>query len=348
MPVTFHQRRAFLQMLAATTASAGLAAPRAASAATRDAVIEAAKGEGGLVWYDHYDRAAAEGILADFQRAYPFVKKVEFVDVPSAQKTAKIMQESMAGGPTTDVLLHGAAVTQSLYERGLVLEADWGALGVATSPVLTPTSYMIVATTAPYVVLYNTDLVKPADVPNSWNDAFDPKWKGHTGHWLRASFFVEMIPALGEDGARDLANRLAALQPRLFEGQFPLSQAVASGEIALAVTAYDSTVRIVEKGAPVKTVAIDPTPLPLITGAVMKYCKNPNTARLFLAWLGTPEGAITFEKMTKRGNFFVAGTETAKVFKDRKLSFFTAEQSIAQAKKLNTLETEFSRKLAGR
>ena len=114
-------------------------------------MIEAAKGEGGLVWYDHYDRAASEGILAAFQRAYPFVKKVEFVDVPSAQKTAKIIQESMAGGPTTDVLLHGAAVTQSLFDRGLLLETDWAALGVATSPVMTPTSYMIVATTAPYV-----------------------------------------------------------------------------------------------------------------------------------------------------------------------------------------------------
>jgi ABC-type Fe3+ transport system substrate-binding protein len=348
MAVTFRERRAFLQMVAAAAATSGLAISRDARAATREAVIEGAKAESGLVWYDHYDRAASEGILADFQRAYPFVKKVEFVDVPSAQKTAKIMQESMAGGPTTDVLLHGAAVTQSLYDRGLLLEADWAALGVVPSPVLTPTSYMIVATTAPYVVLYNTDLVKPADVPKTWNDAFDPRWKGHTGHWMRAAFFIDMMPALGEAGARELANRLAALQPRLFDGQFPLSQAVGSGEISLAVTAYDSTVRIVEKGAPVKTVVIDPTPLPLITGSVMKYGKNPNTARLFLAWLGTPEGAITFEKMTKRGNYFVAGTETAKVFKDHKLSFFTAEQSIAQAKKLNTLETEFSRKLAGR
>lgn len=340
-------RRRFLHGLAgATAAVGGFAAP--AHAASRDEVIAAAKAESGLVWYDHYDRDAAAGILAAFQRAYPFVKNVEFVDVPSAQKTAKIMQESMAGGPTTDVLLHGAAVTQSLFDRGLVLEADWAALGVAPSPVVTPTSYMIVATTAPYMLLYNTDLVKGADVPQSWDGAVDPKWQGRTGHWMRASFFVDMMPAVGEDGARDLCKRLAALKPRLFDGQFPLAEAVGSGEIALAITAYDSCVRMVEKGAPVKFAVIDPTPLPLITGSALKYGKNPNTARLFLAWLATLEGAITFEKLTKRGNYFVAGTETAKVLKDRKLSFFTAEQSIAQAKKLNALETEFSRMLAGR
>jgi ABC-type Fe3+ transport system substrate-binding protein len=80
----------------------------------------------------------------------------------------------------------------------------------------------------------------------------------------------------------------------------------------------------------------------------MKYGKNPNTARLFLAWLGTPEGAITFEKMTKRGNFFVDGTATAKFFKGHKMSYRTAEESIAQATKLTALEAEFSRKLAGR
>ena len=349
MTSMFRDRRRFLRALAGTTlTAAGVAVGRYAMAANRDEVIKAAEGEGGLVWYDHYDREAAEGILAAFKRTYPFVKTTEFVDVPSAQKTAKIIQESMAGGPTTDVLLHGAAVTQSLYERGLVLEADWVALGVAASPVVMPTSYMIVATTAPYTLLYNTDQVKAADVPQTWDDALDPKWSGRTGHWMRAAFFVDMLPAVGEDGARDMAKRLAALKPRLFDGQFPLAEAVGSGEIAQAITAYDSCVRMVEKGAPVKFAVLDPTPLPLITGSVLKYGKNPNTARLFLAWLATPDGAITFENMTKRGNYFVAGTETAKALAGRKLSFLTAEQSIAEAKKLNALETEFSRILSGR
>ena len=305
MTVTLHERRLFLQMLAATAASTGvLAAPSCARAATREAVIEAAKNENGLVWYDHYDRDASEAILAAFKRAYPFVKKAEFVDVPSAQKTAKIIQESMAGGPTADVLLNDATVQKSLAERGLVLETDWAALGVATSAVMTPSPDMILALTPPFVVLYNTDLVKEADVPRSWGDAFDAKWKGHTGHWMRASFFVHLSAALGEAKVRELVARLAALQPRMFDGLFPLAQAVGSGEISLAVTAYDSAVRIVEKGAPVKMIGLDPTPFGMICGGILKYGRNPNTARLFLAWLASPEGAITFEKMTKRGNLF--------------------------------------------
>ena len=339
-----YNRRQFLHALAAATAVTSTDAR--ATGPGREEVIAAAKSESGLIWYDHYDAGAARAILANFQRTYPFVKKAEFVDVPSAQKTAKIVQESMAGGPTADVLLHGAAVTQSLYQRGFLLETDWAAMGVATSPALTPTAYMIMATAAPYAALCNTNLVK--DVPRSWNDMVDPNWKGRTGHWMRAAFFVDIIPAIGENASRDLVRRLADLQPRLFDGQFPLAEAVGSGEIALAITAYDAAVRMVEKSAPVKLSVIDPTPVPLIMGSVLKYGKNPNTARLFLAWLGRPEGAIMFEKFTKRGNYFVEGTEIAKVLKGHKVSYYTAAQSIAQAGKLNALETEFSRTLSGR
>ena len=348
LSVTAYNRRSFLHAVAAASALGGTLADARASSPSREEVIQAAKSESGLVWYDHYDAGAARSILENFQRTYPFVKKVEFVDVPSAQKTAKVVQESMAGGPTADVLLHGASVTQSLYQRGFLLETDWSALGVAVSPVLTPTAYMIIATTAPYAALYNTNLVKDADIPQTWNDMTDQKWKGRTGHWMRASFFVDIIPAMGENESRALVQRLAALQPRLFDGQFPLAEAVGSGEIALAITAYDSAVRMVEKSAPVKLVVIDPTPVPLISGSVLKYGKNPNTARLFLAWLGRPEGAIMFEKFTQRGNYFVDGTKISKVLKGHKVSYYTASESIAQAGKLNALEAEFSRALTGR
>lgn len=349
MTGTRHGRRQVLEMLAvaAGAGAAGLAVPNGAEAATLAATIAAAKHEGGLVWYDHYDRTAAHDILADFQRVYPFVKSPEFVDVPSAQKTAKIVQESMAGGPTTDVLLNSASIQQSLHNRGLLLDADWAALGVKPSAEMTPSPYMVLATTATYVVFYNTDLVKPADVPRSWDDTVDPKWKGRTGQWMRAALFTDLLPAMGEARVRDLVRRMAALKPRLFDGQFPMATAVGSGEIAMAVTAYDSAVRIIEKGAPVKMATLDPTPLALIFGSVMKYGRNPNTARLFLAWLATPDGAITFEKMTKRGNYFVPGTAASKLLAGRKLSYFTADQAIAQAKRINTLEAEFSRTLAG-
>ena len=102
-----------------------------------------------------------------------------------------------------------------------------------------PTAYMIVATTAPYAALCNTNLVKGADIPQSWDDMTDPKWNNRTGHWMRASFLSTLFRPSAKINRATLVKRLAALRPRLFDGQFPLAEAVGSGEIALAITAYD-------------------------------------------------------------------------------------------------------------
>ena len=121
MAATLYSRRHVLHRLAATTAVAGGFATRvrAASGPSHDEMIAAAKKESGMVWYDHYDGGAANDLLAEFKRAYPFVNKLDFVDIASAQKTAKIVQESTAGGPTADVLLHGAPVTEVVLSARL-------------------------------------------------------------------------------------------------------------------------------------------------------------------------------------------------------------------------------------
>jgi len=167
---------------------------------------------------------------------------------------------------------------------------------------MTPNAYMIVTLTPTYVLLYNTDLVGEAEAPLGWDAALDQKWKGKTGHWMRAALFVNLSAAIGAQGARGMVDRLTLLKPRLFDGLYPLSQAVGSGEISLAITAYDSALRIVEKGVPVKMISLNPTPMGLICGSTLKYGNNPNTGRLFLAWMATSAGAVTFEKLTKRGN----------------------------------------------
>lgn len=349
MKTNRYDRRSVLGMLAATAAAVGpMTAPRLAHAEDRDATIAAAKRESGLVWYDHYDQKASRDLMLAFKKAYPFVKQVEFVDVPASQKQAKVVQESMAGGPTTDVIFSGPQDLKSLYDRDLLLRADWKALGVQTSDVMTPETYMILVTTAVTVVLYNTNMVKPEEVPHTWEEAFAAKWKGRIGHWSRTVTFLELIPALGEAKVEALVQQLAFLRPRLFGGLYPVAEAVASGEIAQAEAAYDDYIRIHAKGAPVGMAVIEPIPFAQIYGGVLKYGKNPNTARLFLAWLASPEGAKAFEDQTKRGNAFVQGTLASQVVKGHKLSYLPAEQAIAEAKKLTALEAKFSREIAGR
>jgi iron(III) transport system substrate-binding protein len=157
-----------------------------------------------------------------------------------------------------------------------------------------------------------------------------------------------MLPAWGEQGSRDYVKKLIALEPRLYPGTYPLAQSVGAGEIDVGLGTYDGTVRIMQKGAPVKYVVLDPTPLSLTYGGIVKYGRNPNTAKLFLSWLNTTEGALIFEKITERGNHLVAGTKSAELIKGRKLSFIPADEEVSRASQLNAMEIEFARALQRR
>jgi iron(III) transport system substrate-binding protein len=343
-------RRTLLKGVAATggLAATGLCTLPALAAKTRAEIIEAAKKEGGLVWYEAFTRAELNAIAKPFLDLYPFVKRFEGIEVPAAQKQARFVQESMAGGPTTDIFLSSSAGLNAFVKRGLVIDGEWDALGIEKSDIKTPTPQLIMYTTAVYVGVYNPNKVKEAELPKSWDDFLDPKWKGRTGAWARSVMYNVMSNAWGEDKTRQYVRKLAALEPRLYKGTFQVAQAVGAGEVDIGISSYDASTRVILKGAPVKQFNLDPTPLSLLYGCVTKHGKNPNTARLFLDWLASDKGAVAFENVTHRGNHLVPTTKTSKLIEGRKLVYFKAGDEVAQSARLNKNETEFSRTLAGR
>jgi iron(III) transport system substrate-binding protein len=346
MRVREQSRRQFLRAVAAGCAVA--AAPIPAWSADSDSIIEGAKNEKGLVWYDHYDRKDVHVLFDAFQKKYPFLKEPQFIDVPSAQKEARILQESMAGGPTSDILLLDPATIEQMAKRGFVHDVDWKQLGVEVTPTTAPNPHMALVTSAIFVALTNKNLVADADAPTTWDQAVDAKWAGRTGHWMRTAEFPNLIPAFGEDKVRDLVRKLAALKPRLFDGLFPLAQAVGSGEIAMCITAYDSSVRVIETGAPVRMTRLDVSSAGLLYGCVLKFGPSPNTAKLFLSWLATTDGALVFEKATRRGNWLIEQSQTAKFLKGGQVSFLGPDVLIKDSARYTKIQAELDRILAGR
>jgi iron(III) transport system substrate-binding protein len=349
--MTDHDRRQVITGFAAAGGAAVLAggSGTAWGAETLDAVVEGAKKEGGILWYEAFSREEGDVVLKAFQSKYPFVRKLDYAEVPASQKQARFVQESLAGGPTTDIFLSSSAGLQEFVKQNLLIEADWKGLGVAPSDVKTPNAYLHHYTTSVYVGVYNTNRVSEADAPKNWDDLVLPKWKGRVGTWSRPPGFVVLSSAWGEERVRDYVRKLAALQPRLYGGTFPLAQAVGAGEIDIGVVgSYDASMRILQKGAPIKMVPLDPTPLSLLYGSIARYGKNPNTAKLFVMWMGSPEGALAFEKATFRGNHLVPETNTAKVIEGRNLTFFKPGEEVARAAQLNKLENELATTLQRR
>lgn len=333
--------------LLATLAAAAFAATHA-SAQTLDEVKAAAAKEGKVVWYDSLPRAQGDAILAAFQKAFPAIKSVEYLEVPGAAKTARITQESRAGGPTADVTLDGAAAGMRHAGSGFLHKVDWKALGVETSKERTPNEYMVAVTAPMFGILYNTNKVKDNEAPKSFDELADAKWAGRVGTWSRAIGFVIVAADMGEEKTTALVGKFSALKPKLFRSTYAAAQSVGAGEVDLIFGIHHTALPTIEKGAPVKWRFLEPVPVSALYGVLLKHGKNPNAGKLLLAWLGSKEGALAYEKVAKRGNPFIAETETSKMLKGRKLAMFDVDTEVAKAKWYNDLEAKFGRMLQGR
>jgi iron(III) transport system substrate-binding protein len=85
------------------------------------------------------------------------------------------------------------------------------------------------------VVVYNTDKLKPQDLPADIWDFTEPKWSSRIGWAPTNGSFQAMVTAMraewGEDKTHQWLEGIRANQPKVFEGNAPIVEAVAAGEI---------------------------------------------------------------------------------------------------------------------
>ena len=337
-------RRGFIAAAsAATILGTGPAAAQALAA-----LREAAGKEGKVLWYDSLPRDQGETILKEFQKAFPEVKVAEYLEVPGAQKTARLTQESTAGGPTADVNIDAASAAMGFAAKGFLNTADWKAAGVEMSEARTPNEYLIAVTTPLYGVLYNTNKVKDAEAPKTYDEMLDAKWTGRIGTWARGIGVATLAAEWGEERTLAFTTKFAALKPKLYRSTYDAAASVGAGEIDLAYTIHHTAVPTMEKGAPVKFLFVEPIPMNPLYASLLKHGRNPNAGRLLAVWLGSEAGGLAYEKVAKRGNPFIASTETAKLIKGKKLAYFGAKAEVERAAWFNAFEARISRMLAGR
>ena len=85
------------------------------------------------------------------------------------------------------------------------------------------------------VVVYNSENLSEADLPNSILDFTDPKWKGRIG-WPPTNgsfqaFVTAMRVTLGEEATRRWLEGIQANEPRTYPKNTPIVKAAAQGEI---------------------------------------------------------------------------------------------------------------------
>ncbi len=101
------------------------------------------------------------------------------------------------------------------------------------------------------VVAYNTAELEESDLPESILDFTDPKWKGKIGWAPTNGSFQAFVTALrltnGEDAAREWLEGIQANDPKVYEGNTPIVEAVANGEIQVGFVNHYYLFRLLEE-----------------------------------------------------------------------------------------------------
>ena len=144
----------------------------------------------------------------------------------------------------------------------------------------------------PVGILANTELVKPADMPKSWDDLLDPKWQGKISmpdpsrHASTATFLWNLHKIKG-DRWLDFVRALAKRRPLLVESYSSVPNAIVRGEASLGISYIQYVPQT--KGpigfAPVEQAFADPS-----DSAISAKAANPNAARFLIDYLCSPEG----------------------------------------------------------
>ena len=314
-----------MNLLRAAVLAAMLVFAAAVAAQPLAELVRAAEKKGPVTWYESSPSEQIDKVVAAFNRKYPTVKVKHTRLVGGNELAVRCVQEMQARGYTGDVLTGGADHTTQLKDRGYLEPVNWAELGVRKS--FTPSPFVMATAASVYVVLWNTQKVSDSEAPRTWEDVLNPKWTNRTGSWVRASAFAQLAATQGPDSARKQLERYVALKPMLFKSTFPLAQAVAAGEVDVAIGFHHAALPPILAGAPLRTRALDVVPMHIIYSGISKNARNGEGARLLLAWLATEEGALAYEEATGRGNPFVAKTQTAQLIAGKKISEWPPEKS---------------------
>ena len=265
--------------------------------------VDAAKQEGKVIVYGAQVPQAMKPLHAGFEKKYGI--KAEYWRGSSTLVSERALTEWRAGKPGFDVIESNRGVQlimrdEGLFQKFIPPSSDkFPAKFKEKDGMITPWRVL------PISILYNTDLVKAADVPKTFDELLNPKWTGKltmpdpTRHTTTAQFLWNLDKLKG-DKWLDYVKALAKQKPLLVESLAPVATTIIKGEASVGIT-YIKYVK--QYKGPVGYVLMDkylsdPNYMSLGAKAV-----HPNAAKLYLEYVCSAEGQ---KLVAEEGEFVLA------------------------------------------
>jgi len=252
-----------------------------------DRIAAAAKKEGALTLYTTLAEKDLPTLLKPFEAKYGV--KVTVWRAGTDKILQRTVVEASAKKYDVDVIHFGSPEMEAL-SREKILLAVVSPVHKNLQPGSVPQHREWAATLlSVWVQVYNTNLVKKENLPKTYKDLLDPKWKGKLGIEAKdQDWFASVVDIMGggEAGLKFFREMVATNGISVRQGHTLLNNMVISGEVPLALTIYNyMPEQAKKKGAPVDWFALEPAVARSNAVGVARRAPHPNAALLFYEYL---------------------------------------------------------------
>src|SRR5216684_7194727 len=246
----------------------------------------AAKKEGALTLYTSIPEKDMAVLAADFDERYGV--KVNVWRASSVKVLQRAAAEARANRWDFDAAAISSPEMEAMHRELLLQEVRSGHHADLAPDAMPSHRAWVPQFLNVFVQAYNTSLVGKEDLPKSYAELANTKWKGRLG--VEASdneWYCGVLENVGEErGARMFRDIAATAGWSVRSGHTLLANLVASGEVPLALTVYSYRIEQLKgAGAPVEWFGIDPVIGRANGVGVSRRPPHPNAALLFYEYL---------------------------------------------------------------
>ena len=250
-------------------------------------IAAAAKKEGTLMMYTTFAEKDQPTLIKPFEAKYGV--KVNIWRAGTDKVLQRTLAEAAARKYDVDVIHFGSPEMEAL-SREKILQAVNSPVHKELQPGSVPAHREWAATLlSVWVQVYNTNLIKKSDLPRTYADLLDPKWKGKLGIEAKnQDWFASVVDVMGggEKGLQFFRDLVARNGISARTGHTLLNNMVIAGEVPLALTVYNyMPEQAKKKGAPVDWFALEPAVARSNAVGVARRAPHPNAALLFYEYM---------------------------------------------------------------
>jgi iron(III) transport system substrate-binding protein len=300
-------------------------------------IVAGAKKEGALNIYTSAQSTDLGPVVAAFEKKYGI--KASVWRAGSENVLHRAVEESRGNRFTLDIVETNGPELESLQREKILQLVKSPYLADLIAPAIRPHGEWVGTRLNVFVQAYNTKLVKKEDLPKTWEDLVNPKWKGKLGieqedsDWL-AGVFGDIGEARGRKVFKDIA---AANRISVRKGHTLLTQLVVSGEVPLALTVYNyKAEQLKVQGAPIDWFTIGNAIARPNGVGVARKAPHPHAAVLFYDFELSEEG----QKILATRDFVPTSKKIDTPLNKLPMKFVDARVTIDEYDKWKTLYEE--------